>query len=229
MGIFWDAIRKPFRTFGKTSLVALFYMIPVVNFITHFFNSGYLLEVAKAAKEQTLPQLPQWKLFGRLFFHGIIYHVILILYFLVPIAVFIGLFLDTFSAIKDFDSFWTTLSSNPLQAGISLGTLLLFIYLIPIALVSYAQNKKFRDGFDVGKILKTAFTGRYFLYFIAAFLFKCGVAIIALYLMALTAITLVLPFVIFGYAASIIGLTLFSVFGNICQAKVSVISARKKS
>ncbi len=225
MGMLWDSVCKPFRSFSRTSLVALFYMIPVVNFITHLFNTGYLLEVAKHHKDE---KLPEWQSFGRLFFYGIMAHIICLSYILIPFAAFLLLFRETLWSIRSGHSLWIILTTNQIQAWISLVVLIIFLYLVPAALVAYSQDKKFGDAFRIGKILKTAFKGRYFLYVVAAAIYASLIFVIALYFMALSAVTLIMPFVIFGYVVAIIYLAVFSVFGNICEEQIAVEEKPKK-
>ena len=167
------AIKRPFSDLGKLLIGILLHFIPIVNFI----NLGYGLECSKSAMEKKF-KLPEWKSFWKLFVRGLISLLIMIIYLLPGLLFFmwglvnVGLAILLGLSKNDFVALTTLINTGgPL---IIVGLLLCVIagYILPIALVNYAIKYNFNDGFELKKIFKKIFTGKYFLVWLVALVFS---------------------------------------------------------
>jgi len=210
---FGEAIKRPFTDIKILLIGIVLSIIPIVNWLTY----GYFLECAKTSKKK---KLPEWKEWGSLFVHGLLYLIIGIIYFipaLIFLAIGFGKAFFTLMSSGFLINYGTTASSEALMEQLLpilatnavfllIGGILAIIamYVIFSAIVNYSKTYKFSDAFS-SKIWKKAFTGRYLLTFIVFLIYAWVVSWILGYI----------PIVGPAIASFIVGVAWFTGFGEI--------------
>lgn len=175
---FTNAIKRPFSDFKKLLIGFLLAIIPIVN----FFVGGYLLECARLTFKKK-NNLPEWTKWGDLFIHGLL-TVLIALIYLIPVIVLvlIGVIVSGLSLMSSMLLDPKLLITGLLTAGpllfIAALLYLLFIYIVPSAILTYAKNYKFGDAFDFGTVFKKAFTGTYLLAWLVGALINIVLSVI---------------------------------------------------
>ncbi|MEW6063328.1 MAG: DUF4013 domain-containing protein [Nanoarchaeota archaeon] len=207
-----SAIKRPFSDFKKLSIGALMYLIPLINIITGLFGSGYNLNCAKTAMRNE-NKLPEWKNFGSLFLKGLLVFVITLIYMIPLIAVSI---FTLGSAILN------AIAGDIQNLGTISGGLVIFFvialltfYILPMAILFFADKEKFSAAFRSGGILRKAFSGKYFVAWLLTALYFFLVSVVAALINTLTAVTIIIPFIVNAYVSIILGITGFTILGEV--------------
>lgn len=194
---FGDAFRRPFQDIKSLLIGIVIMLIPIVNFI----GIGYLLQCAKSAVKHNY-KLPVWENWLDLFIKGIIAFVIFIIYS-IPAGIILLL-----TGLKAAGSLSGMMSGGmmaliPIVATAGTGLLIavvveiVFLLIGTAAIVRYADKGNLGAAFEVGAIVKKAFTGTYF----AAWLVG------GIYALVLSAILGLIPWIGGAIAAFIGGVT----------------------
>ncbi|MBW2995266.1 DUF4013 domain-containing protein [Candidatus Woesearchaeota archaeon] len=210
---FADAIKRPFTDWKKLTIGAVMYMIPIVSIITSFFGWGYALMCGKTAMKKT-QKLPEWTNWGDLFVKGLVAAIISIIYF-IPAAVVLGIVVGT-TVITSLTLQNLTAIFGSMGIGLFISILvgLLTIYILPVALLLYVSEGTFGAAFRFSDVLKKAFTTTYLLAWVLSLVAAFVVAILAGMLVGVLAVTIVLPFVINGFASIITGIISMTLLGE---------------
>jgi len=207
-----NAIKRPFSDIRKLSIGALMYLIPLVNIITGFFGSGYNLNCAKTAMRND-KNLPEWKNFWTLFINGFLVFIITLIY-IIPLIV-VSIF-TVGSAI------FSLIVGNIQNLGtIGIGLIIFFIvalltfYILPMAILFFVDKGRFGAAFRFFEILRKSFSGNYFVAWLLTALYFLLVSVVAAIINTLTAITIVVPFIVNAYVSIILGITGFTIFGEV--------------
>ncbi|MDD5331948.1 MAG: DUF4013 domain-containing protein [Candidatus Nanoarchaeia archaeon] len=159
-----EGLKRPFTDVKKLLIGIVLSILPIIN----FFVMGYQLECARSMLKKGKPEyaLPEWNHWGNLFLRGFLTLIIGIIYMIPLVIVGILVFGNT---LMNLATVWFTGTVTPdLFAGLGAGlavfilVAILLAYIIPSAIVAFASDYKFGSAFKLGKILKKAFTGKYF-------------------------------------------------------------------
>jgi len=222
---FGEAIKRPFQDFKKLGIGILVYfvtMIPFIGWLAPFFIAGYGFECAKTAMKKKY-ELPEWIDWGNLWINGFLYFLIGLIY-IIPLAL-IGAFTIGPALIKN----WALViapNPDPIALATAFGEtagvlLLLFLvmittfYIIPMAIMRFAESGKFGYAFNFREVFRKAFTSRYFAAFTLLGLYIFAVAIVASLLSLITATTVILPLIITTVLGFVITVTSMTVFGEV--------------
>ncbi len=222
---FSEAIKRPFTDFKKLGIGVLIYLvtlIPFIGWLASFFIAGYGLECAKTAMKKNY-KLPEWTDWGNLWIKGFLYFIIGLIY-MIPLAL-IGAFTIGSSLIKNW-TLVTALNPDPIALAAAFGgtggvLLLLFLimtitfYILPMAIMRFAESGKFGDAFNFREVFRKAFTSKYFVAVLLLWVYVFAIAIVASLLYVITAITLILPLVITSVLGFIITVTSMTIFGEV--------------
>lgn len=202
------AIRRPFLDFKKMSIGALMYMVPLVNIVTQFFGSGYILKNAKPAMKGKYG-LEAWKDWAEYFVKGIVALVISLIY-LIPLAI-VSTGVVAVVGLDIIPQLMQGTAPNVGTMGVSvligLIVALLTFYVTPVGVLQFIDKDKFGAAFKLGEVFKKAFTGKYLAAWIVAVIYALVVSFVGSFVSGLLAITLVLPWVVLGYVNFIIFMT----------------------
>ena len=214
-----EAFKRPFQNFGKLLLGLVFSFIPIVNFIA----TGYGLECARTASKKKF-KLPEWENFGKLFVDGLLAVLITLIYFMIPavlagiafimIIVKMGLFnlankIDI-TAIDYVNPAIINMIMPYIVLLIIAGLLFIFAFYISyMGLMEFAINKKFSKAFDFRKILRKAFTGKYFSVFFITMVYS------AIVLLALFLVSTYIPIIPVIFASWMLTITIYTLFGEL--------------
>lgn len=136
-------LAAPFGSHGilKLGLGSLLMAIPVVDFLAGGYRYRLMQQGIRNAAE-----MPEWREWGALFITGLYLLLIRIAYLILPVFLFIALFLATYQRdISTFTFYFVLLLA-----------LILFslpAFLLPMASVSFAASGKVRDAFDLPAII----------------------------------------------------------------------------
>jgi len=214
------------RKFGIGFVLLVF---PILSIITGFLVKGYQLECARTAMKKK-QKLPEWIDFSKLFVNGILALIIGIVYAL-PFLIF--LFLSVGTVFINMIKTGTELTSEALITSMNsftvpglIITIILFvlaIYITPIAVLNFVNKNKFKDAFKLKLVFKKAFTSKYLItiifilaYSIIIFMITGGIN----YVFALSANTiliLIIQNILSALTSFIIGVTAFTLIGEIYQ------------
>ncbi len=225
---FEKAIKRPFQDFKKLGIGALFLMIPVINIITGLFSSGYSVECARTSMKKDF-KLPEWKDWGKLIVNGFFILLIGLIYMLPVIIIgFLSVGTVIMRSIGEIIAA-DMMSGNPeaiisvlapeLAAAFSWIVLILLLalvigYVLPMAFMSFAEKGVFADAFNFNKVFRKAFTSRYLVVWLVFLLISILVSMIAGFLSGLTAVTVIIPWIISGFASMIVMIIQFTMFGE---------------
>ncbi|MBU1201873.1 MAG: DUF4013 domain-containing protein [Nanoarchaeota archaeon] len=190
MNKFIDSLKRPFSDFKILGIGFLFYVFVMLRFpsmnaavsVLLFFLvfacllilSGYKLECAHTSIKKK-DKLPLWNDWGNRLLRGLIAFCIGLIYFL-PVIIF--LFVIIWKLIPfimpntTVDNLVVILVNNFTLELIFLAMLLIItMYVMPIALVSYAKNYSFKEAFNLKRMSLKIFSLKYLgsWLFIAAF------------------------------------------------------------
>jgi hypothetical protein len=158
MGIYSEAIKRPFSDMYKFILGSLLNILPIIN----FFALGYIYEAAQLALKRK-KDLPEWKGFGNLFVKGFFVFIINLIW-VIPFTI---LFMLAFSSVmigrEVTAGELTYYAQFSILSLISIIVFILTVYLIPLAIMGYMSTGKIGNAFHLGTIIKKAFTLRYFI------------------------------------------------------------------
>ena len=230
-----QAFKKPFTDVVKLIIGIVLTFIPIVNWIAKGFaieSSG----LGKTKKFSKMPEWKDWwHLFLRGLVASIIELIyaipgilILLLGFGITIGSMIGIFMGTGMTPKMLEnagmdtgawggpfsqampSMWPQILSMLLVAtpAFIIGGLLLLLgsYISPMAVMNYVKNNSFGTAFDVGKINRKIFTGKYFITWLLV------VVISSIVMWVINIFIPVFGLAIGGFIMSVIG---YSLYGQI--------------
>lgn len=210
-----EAIKRPFTDWLKFAIGALLYMIPIVNVVTHFFGTGYMLKCVRSATRKNY-KLPEWENWSQLFVQGLFSLIIGIIYIL-P-ATIIGLLIvgsELYNMFFTGFNLWVFLdfifSGNLIIVGL---LLVLALYVFPAGLVMFATRDKFSSAFDFKTIFKKAFTGKYLLDWVISVAYGIIIGFVISTLFVSLIATIVLPWVVFGAGLFTFFATAATIFGE---------------
>ncbi len=161
-----EAIKRPFSDWKKLIIGILLSILPIIN----FFAGGYELNCGKSVlKKKKDYKLPKWTNWGSLFVQGFLLFVIGFIY-MIPALIAFALTAGT-ALLSMFESIVVGDLSvlSGLMGGIMVAVILTIIaaYLLPAAALGYASGR-FGDAFKLGTVFRKAFTGVYFVGFLAS-------------------------------------------------------------
>ncbi|MCX9081874.1 MAG: DUF4013 domain-containing protein [Candidatus Methanoperedens sp.] len=139
------------KDWGQKVLIGgILNMIPIINFL----SSGYNLKVMKEALENK-PEMPQWDDWGNFFVRGLIAFIIGLVYMIIPIIVlFVSLGSMAFGIISGDKSMALGAIGGAIGGIlISLVLLIIFGFLIPMALAMYIKEDNIGAAFRFGELL----------------------------------------------------------------------------
>ena len=162
-----SSFKRPFTDLTKLVIGILLSIIPIVRFFTY----GYLLDAARLSMKKKF-ELPEWKNPGTLFIDGLSLMLIRFIYILPAVLIFIvGVNITLISslfraAILNDEAtvlliFQDIISALGPLLFVTLFLILLAFYLLPIAILRYADTKKIVEAFNMKKILSLAFSSIY--------------------------------------------------------------------
>jgi len=218
-----EAFEKPFTDIKKLLVGILLSIIPAIN----WFAVGFEMKCSGVGKIKPSKKMPDWKNFGDLLLKGFFNFLIALIY-MIPAAIILVLSAGAvllniliqvpWGQVSKVSSEEASALINPIiQAAIPSLTaalpfiilagvlLLLAIYAVPIAVLSYLENEKFAEAFNLKKVFKKAFTGKYLLAWLAMTLLG----------FILGSILGFIPFIGTAAASFIVGVIGFSLFGQI--------------
>ena len=138
----------------KVLIGGILNMIPIINFL----SSGYNLKVMKEAIENK-PEMPQWGDWGNFFVKGLIAFIISLIYLLIPIIVLlVSLGSMAFAIISGAVSGDKSMALGAMGGAIggiliSLVLMIIFGFLIPMALAMYIREDNISAAFRFGELL----------------------------------------------------------------------------
>lgn len=203
-----EAIKRPFQDIKTLIIGIIVCAIPIVNFA----GMGYLLECAKTTRGKLA--MPKWESWGHLFVRGLIALVISIIY-LIPLSIVLGLTLGT--------AFLTAMTSMNTMGYVSLtglagvgivGVLISFVvalitfYLLPSAIVRYAEKGTFSSAFEIKDIYNKVATGQYFAAWLVAMVY--GIIVNAIVGVILGPV----PLLGAGVSMFVVGVAVFTMIAN---------------
>jgi len=212
------AIKRPFLDIKKSGLAALLVWIPIVNFLTY----GYFLECAKLSLNKQ-KELPEWGNLSDKFVKGLLFIAIKIIY-AIPLIIISLVFMG--NIIKDGlinESFIRSIQTGngmaviqkmigmmlePNIVGIFVFAIIVGIlvsYLIPMAVMFYVTNWKFKDAFNFKEIYKKVLTKEYFSAWI----------LVSAYSVLLMSVGNFIPLIGGIIASALAGITGYTVFGEV--------------
>lgn len=143
------------KDWGQKVLIGgILNMIPIIN----FFSSGYSLKVMKEAIESK-PEMPQWEDWGNFFVRGLIAFIISLIYLIIPIIVLlVSLGSMAFAVISAAVSHDKSMALGAIGGAIggiliSLVLMIIFGFLIPMALAMYVKEDNISAAFRLGELL----------------------------------------------------------------------------
>jgi hypothetical protein len=204
-----NAFKRPFTDIKKLLIGIVLNLIPIVNFMA----LGYQLKCAKTAMQKKF-ELPEWDDWVNLFVKGLIALVISIIYMIPAIIVMFFVAASVISAIMVsatagegtiIDSLMLALSSFSITVVFLLVLILLTLYFLPSAIMSYVRDDSFGSAFKFGEIFRNAFTVGYLTVWV----------IVAIYSFILTMILSIIPVIGSTVGGFISGVTAMTLFGEI--------------
>ena len=138
----------------KVLIGGIINMIPIVNFL----GSGYNLKVMKAAISGK-SELPEWGDWGNLFVKGLIAFIITIVYLIIPIVVLLislgSMILSLISSGMSGNMGMALGAIGGAMGGFLIGIILLLVFgfLIPMALSMYAKEDNIGAAFRFGEVI----------------------------------------------------------------------------
>jgi len=237
MANYTESFEKPFTDIKKLLIGILLSIIPIIN----WFAVGFEMNCSNVGNVKT-KKLPEWGDFGNLFIKGFFNFAITVIYIL-PAIILTMISAGSVIATLITKIPWDQVSNVTQQESAKLiqpviqsslpsiiaaipfliisGILFLIaIYMVPMAVLSYIENEKFSDAFNLSKVFKKSFTGKYLVAWIA--LTAIG--------MVLGSILNFIPIIGSAAAVFIVGVIGFSLFGQIYletdQAKKSKASKK---
>ncbi|MFH1209447.1 MAG: DUF4013 domain-containing protein [archaeon] len=194
-------------TLNATSilLLVLIAIISLIDGISNLIVSGYQVECGRTILKKKY-KLPDWTSLWHLFINGALATVIGIIY-LIPFLIFLVITMGNvlIEMIKNPTVVSDQLILNSIDSFtipgliITLLLLVLGIYLIPIAIMSFISKNRFKEAFNIPVVFKKAFKWKYLLAILIILLYS------AIILIASTIITYV-----FSLFSSLIILTIIN-------------------
>ncbi len=95
--------------------------------------------------------------------------------------------------------------------------ILLFVttYILPMALLNYSVKRTVESAFEFTLILRKALTLKYLLVYIVTMVYALVLGLGASFLATISAVTVVGPFIIMGIISFVIGVTIFTLGGEV--------------
>ena len=213
-----EAIKRPFSDLKKSGLAALLVWIPIVNFLSY----GYFLECAKTSLNRKR-ELPIWDYWGDKFIKGVLSVIIKIIYAIPLILISLAFMSKIIEAGIINESFIKSLETGngmaviskmlnvflePDVIGIFIFAVIIGIlinYVIPMGVMFYVVNYRFKDIFNFKEIFKKVLTKEYFTAWLIA----------TAYSILLMSIGNFIPFVGGLIAVTLSGITGYTIYGEV--------------
>lgn len=176
------AIKRPFSDGKKLLIGMLMYVIPVLNLITSFFGLGYVLKSASMSLKKD-KRLPEWDSWGELFVKGLL-AVVISMIWSIPLWIVLGIVAGT--AISAFLGSLAAAQANGAGAMAAVSALtgagagasaviiavlsIVLVYVVPSAILNFVKEDRFGGAFSIRTVFKNAFTGKYFVAWLASVL-----------------------------------------------------------
>lgn len=172
------ALKRPFSDIKKLLIAILISIVPIVNFMF----TGYILDVAKTAMKKKY-ELPEWN-YKTNFVQGFISLIISLVY-MIPFLVLVLLAILVVVLLKD-KTLWIVL----VILIFIIAAVIYSIYLVGVTM-RYAETRKFKSAFEISKIAKKVFHGKFLVTLFVAGILSVGIAVLVSMLSALV----IIPFV----------------------------------
>jgi hypothetical protein len=223
------AIKKPFKDWKKLLIGIALCVVPIVR----WFAKGYIFESSGVGKTKGMPNWKKWADLFVKGFAGtvieIVYMIPAVIVFLLGAGITLAALFNAYvgkvipvESLKglahgtvDINSIMPTIINNWPLAVPAIMTLVPILvlaallgamgnYITPMAILSYIKSGKFSDAFKLGDVFAKAFTGSYFL----AWLAVGAVAVLLFFLLR--------GLWLFGFAITyfIVGVFAYSLFGQ---------------
>jgi hypothetical protein len=218
---FVKAITLPFQDLKKLLIGAALYMLPIVNIITGLFAYGYALEVAKRSMNQDF-SLPEWTDGRSLLTNGILATVIGLLWMIPALIIIMIAFVGAGIGAASTGGGITGLI---VAITIAVIVFLATWYVLPSALLNYAQHTTFGAGFDFHTITSRALTKKYLVGWLLAFLVAVAVTLVGVGIIILLGalasnapvggvVIGILAYIINGFVAFVELIIMFALYGE---------------
>lgn len=203
MGVYLEAIKRPFSNIYKFILGSLLNILPIIN----FFSLGYVYESAKSALKGK-KDLPEWGSWLSLFIKGFFIFLIGVIW-MIPFSILSAIaFAKAMISFELVGGELTSFAKASPLAILSLIILIITIYLLPLAIMGYAYTGKFSSAFYLGNIIINALSVKYLVAWLVS---------IIIFIIYLT-IGNIIPYaeIILGPAAAFAGMiTMFTIIARI--------------
>lgn len=204
--VYKEAFLFPY-TIIKDFLLATFFLgLPFINVITGFFFFGYLVHVSKEVLEHH-EQLPPWTRMWHLFVDGIKVFLISLVY---SIPLLVSVLVARYSP----------------TVGMVLMIIfgLLALLLVPTAIIRFAREEQLGAAFQIGPVVKIAFSLKMLLSWLVVLLFVIAYGALTFILSLLTFITYVGPYIFIALAITAVMLSSFALFASAYAEKELFVS-----
>ena len=200
---FNEAIRRPFKDLKILIIGIIIMMIPIVNIL----GFGYVMRASKLSIRRNY-KMPEWREWTDLFVKGIT-AVIIALIYLIPTFLVVMISLGSSFLATGLTQSWigilTLTSSLGIAMLISMVVLLVTLYVLPIALITYIDRESFSEAFKLNSIINKAFQAEYFTVWLVGIVYQ----------IVLTAILSFIPVIGFGIATFITTITFFTLISEV--------------
>ena len=161
---FSDAFKRPFQDFKTLIIGIVIMLIPIVNFI----GIGYLLKCASSGIRRDY-RMPKWEGWLDLFVKGIVATVISIIYMIPAIVIILLVGMSAWSNLSGMMGTGLNMAAvmsllGTAAPGLLVGLIvcLIGLFIGSAAIVRYVEKGTFAAAFELGAIVKKAFTGTFF-------------------------------------------------------------------
>jgi hypothetical protein len=223
MAVYLKAYARPFQDIKKLGVGCLLFIIPFVNVITILFGIGYILRCAKSAIRNDF-KLPEWRDWEQLFVDGLLFSLILMLYFLPAFIFAVIAALAAWTALLSMNTY----NYAPIAVALAWAAFVAIItaYLVPIGILIYAKTGHLKSAFSMAAVLRVAFTWKYLASWTVAFFLMSLVSSLGYTLSTYLWPTIILPFVVDGALSFIVGVATVTITGS-AFGDISRILARR--
>ncbi|MCD4666468.1 DUF4013 domain-containing protein [archaeon] len=242
------AFKRPFTDFSKLLIGVLILFIPmiflvvpnpivitiatIIVVIASLILGGYQLECARTTIKNKF-KLPEWGNFFHLFSKGFLAMIIGIIYMLPALIIgYIFLAKPLSEIIPNIENISSEAILQILSANLTsivIGGIILTLYFIlftyvsPMITLFFAQNYKFKQSFQIKKIFRKAFTGKYFVAILLAFIYSMALSLVfsGLFTLILTllvkneAIVSIFSSLMSSVLGFVLAVTVYTIYGSV--------------
>jgi hypothetical protein len=211
MTLYLKAYARPFQDLKKLGVGCLLFVIPFVNVITILFGIGYILRCAKSAIRGDF-RLPEWKDWEQLFVDGLLFSLILMLYFLPAFIFAVIAALAAWTALLSMNTYnYAPIIAALIWAGV---VAIITVYVVPVGILIYAKTERLKSAFQLTAVLRVAFTWKYFSAWLVAMLLMSLVSSVGYSLSTFLWPTIIGPFIVDGSFSFIVGVATVTITGS---------------